>query len=426
MRLACIVMLLSAGTAAADPTLTSDTVPYPGIHLQTWVDASIPVTIRLTQVDLTSSEIALYATQQSDRGLTTSDYEIRATAQVAINGDSFAVADYVPRGLAIGNSDPWSNTMDDAISSVFHLQRVGERTIAAIEPPEQITTPATLPVGTEGAVSGRPLLVRSGVVESQFDCNDPVTVACERAPRSAVALSADGNTMWLIVADGWQASSIGMTAAELATFVQARGADMAVALDGGSSSTLVVSDAVINSPSNGIESTVANQIAVKYGSLPKGELYGLICKDSVMGCSGDTSKYIVGATVTLDDGREQTTGANASFDFLNVTPRLACVTVKKTGYLSKTQCRQVIPSDITYNSVAMFPGTDPLDAGVSDAAAPVDGAKGLDAHPGDAGNAETGPGGGCCDAGRDRPDVVLFVLVSWFLARRRGTTKKGT
>ena len=46
--------------------------------------------------------------------------------------------------------------------------------------------------------------------------------------------------MWLVMVDGWQASSIGMTADELAAFLLARGAYIAMALDGGSSSALVL------------------------------------------------------------------------------------------------------------------------------------------------------------------------------------------
>jgi hypothetical protein len=422
MRLAAVAVLVAAAPAAAAPVRTAQSDPHPGIHRETWVDSAIPARVELVRVDLTSSEIAVYATKQSDRGLTTSEFAARATAQVAINGDAFAVAGYVPRGLAIGASDPWPNTADDAASAVFHLARVGERTEAGIVPPEAITTPADLPEGTEGAVSGRPLLVRAGVVAAQFDCADPVTLACERAPRSAVALSADGSTMWLVTVDGWQAGSLGMTAAELAAFLQGLGADSALALDGGSSSTLVLDGNVINSPSDGVERTVANHLAVKYGSLPKGELYGLVCKHTVINCSGDVTKYVVGAQVTLDDGRVQTTGAASSFDFLSVTPRLACVTVKKTGYLSKRQCRQVVPGDITYNSVALWEGTDPLDAGVPDASPARDGANGRDAGAGDGGNGAAGPGGGCCDAGRQPPPALLFALVAWFLTRRRGTT----
>src|SRR6185503_11032651 len=119
--------------------------------------------------------------------------------------------------------------------------------------------------GTEGAVSGRPLLVRSGVASAQFDCNDAVTLACQRAPRSAVGVDQAGNTMWLVVVDGWQSGSLGMTAAELATFLQARGAYMAMALDGGSSSALVMDGVLASSPSDGVERSVANHIGVKYG-----------------------------------------------------------------------------------------------------------------------------------------------------------------
>ena len=39
-----------------------------------------------------------------------------------------------------------------------------------------------LPEGTQGAISGRPLLIRAGAVETSFDCNDPITLACTRAP----------------------------------------------------------------------------------------------------------------------------------------------------------------------------------------------------------------------------------------------------
>ena len=67
-------------------------------------------------------------------------------------------------------------------------------------------------------------------------------------------------------------------------------------------------------------------------------------------------------------------------------------------------------------------GTDPVDAGIHDAAGPDDAGPVYDGHPShDAGNPEMGPGGGCCDAGRDRPPVLVAALLGWFLRRRRGT-----
>jgi hypothetical protein len=422
VRTAIVATLCIAGGAArAAPVRTTQSDPHPGIHVETWVDAAIPARLHVVSVDLTSSEIAVFATRESERGLTTSAYATQLAAQVAINGDAFAVAGYVPRGLAIGDSNPWSTTADDAVSSVFHLRRVGERTYAEIVPPEQIVTPGDLPAGTQGAVSGRPLLVRAGVVTSQFDCNDPVTLACERAPRSALGVSADGNTLWLVAVDGWQAGSLGMTAAELAGFLDARGAAMAMALDGGGASTLVVDDALANTPSDGVERPVANHLAVKYGSLPKVQLVGLVCKHDVFGCGTDPARQIAGAQVTLDDGRQDITDPAAFYSFTGVTRRLACVTVKKTGYLSKSKCVQ-ISNDPEYNSVALWEGVDPLDAGVPDAAPWPDASIARDGGTGDAGNPEHGPGGGCCGAGRDRPDVLLVVAVAWFLVRRRGTT----
>jgi uncharacterized protein (TIGR03382 family) len=430
MKLVAVAALLVAAPAAAAPSRQSTTTPHPGITFEEWADSAIPAKIHLVAIDLTSSEIAVYATKEQDKGITTSDYATRISSQVAINGDSFAVATYTPTGLAIGGMAPWSNTADSATSAIFHFARDGERTVAAIEVPETVLAAADLPDGTEGAVSGRPLLVRSGVAATQFDCNDAVTLACQRAPRSAVGVDHAGNTMWLVVVDGWQNGSLGMTAAELAAFLQARGAYMAMALDGGSSSALVMDNVLASSPSDGVERSVANHIGVKYGALPKGELFGLICKHSVVGCGTDSSRWIAGAKVTLDDGRVVMSGSDASYDFPNVTLRLACVTVKKTGYLTKTQCRQVdMAGQLNYNSVAMFEGTDVQDAGVADAPGPdIDATPAGDGAMTDGGNGFQSPGGGCCDAGHDGPgsSVVLAALGAWLLRRRRGTTKPGT
>jgi hypothetical protein len=426
MRYVLATVMLLAAEASAAPTLVFQGNPYPGIYRETWQDNNpVPVRIRLLRIDLSSSEIALYATKESDRGITTSDYAARVGAQVAINGDSFQVNGYVPRGLAMGASNPWSNTADDARSAVFHLRRAGERTIAGIVPPESIVTPGDLPDGTEGVISGRPLLVRqSQVASDQINCSDPITIDCQRAPRTAIAVSPDGNTLWLAVVDGWQSASHGITLPDLAEFLRQRGAGMAMALDGGSSSTLVLDGSVISAPSDGIERTVANHLAIKYGQLPKGQLYGLICKHSVINCATDMpSRKISGAQVTLDDGRTLTTDASGAYDFVGVTPRLACVTVKRTGYLTKTQCKQVEPGIITYNSVAMWEGTDPPDAGVGeDAGIGTDASIANDAQTGDGGNGIDGPGGGCCDSRRDRPDVALLVFVAFILMRRPGTT----
>jgi hypothetical protein len=117
-----------------------------------------------------------------------------------------------------------------------------------------------------------------------------------------------------------------------------------------------------------------------------------------------------------------TSKADGSYDFLGITPRLACVTVKLTGYLTKHQCALVPSNDIGYNSVALTAGVDPTDAGVADAEI-VGSPDASQSSSSDAGNGlQPGPGGGCCEAGQDRPPFALVALVGWFLTRRRGTT----
>jgi hypothetical protein len=416
--------------ARAEFVRTGQSDPYSGIHRETWRDSAINARIHLVRVDLTSAEIVLVATKESERGRKTTRFAADRSAAIAINGGPFAVSGYVPRGLAMGDTVTWTGTADDAITSVLHFRRVGEQTRLEIVPPEEIVVPGALPPGTQGILSGRPLLVRAGVAIPPPDCNDPVAIPCTRAPRTAVAVSADGNTMWIAVADGWQAISVGVTAQELGAFLQARGAHMAVNLDGGGSSTLFVGAAggIVNAPSDGVERVVANHLAVLHNALPPGEVVGLICENTFSPCS----KPIVGAVVTLDDGRMTTSSDGAGgtqqvgrYAFQNVTPRLACATARKAGYRTNSRCNYVSSGEVQFNSIALMPGVDPPDAGVPDApVVPGDGAALGDGGFGGDGGMTPPEGAGCCDARRDRPPIWLAVLVAALAfrsVRRRGT-----
>src|SRR5512139_3689691 len=239
MRTQALALVMATATAAQPaPALQSQSDPYPGIHREVWVDSAIPARIHLIRIDLTSAEIAVYATKESDSGIKTTELSDLLNAQVAINGGPFYVSGFRPRGLAMGDSTAWTMTADTDDMAVLHFRREGERTIATIVPPETPVDTTTLPLGTEGVISGRPLLVRNGVPQTQFDCNDQVAMACQRAPRTAVGLTSSGNTMLLVVVNGWQTASFGLTAPELGAFLKDRGAYNAVAFDGGASSTL--------------------------------------------------------------------------------------------------------------------------------------------------------------------------------------------
>jgi hypothetical protein len=90
-----------------------------------------------------------------------------------------------------------------------------------------------------------------------------------RHPRTFVGFSADTTTLFLCTVDGRQASSIGMTFAEMADFMTAVGATDAFNFDGGGSTTMVVEGRIVNLPSDTTgERPVANTLQVIGTALP--------------------------------------------------------------------------------------------------------------------------------------------------------------
>jgi|CZCA01.1.fsa_nt_gi exopolysaccharide biosynthesis protein len=123
--------------------------------------------------------------------------------------------------------------------------------------------PDWLGEGVVYAVGGGPRLVKDGKInvasiEEQFKMD----VAFGRAPRTAVGVTDDGKLL-LIAVTGRQAyHSVGVTLEELADIALKLGAKDAMNLDGGGSSTMVVRDFVMNTPSDGRERKVADAILV--------------------------------------------------------------------------------------------------------------------------------------------------------------------
>jgi hypothetical protein len=84
-----------------------------------------------------------------------------------------------------------------------------------------------------------------------------------RHPRSAVGISRDSLTLYLVAVDGRQATSVGMSLVELADAMLSLGAHEALNLDGGGSTALVVGESIVNTPSDTSgERPVGNVIAI--------------------------------------------------------------------------------------------------------------------------------------------------------------------
>jgi hypothetical protein len=112
------------------------------------------------------------------------------------------------------------------------------------------------------AIGGNLQLVRDGVVVAHDDT--------EMHPRTAVGIDEDGGRILLVVIDGRSATSRGHTLLELAQLMVELGAESALNLDGGGSSTLAARrDGAIrvhNTPSDGTQRPVPNGIAVTYAA----------------------------------------------------------------------------------------------------------------------------------------------------------------
>lgn len=114
---------------------------------------------------------------------------------------------------------------------------------------------------TEG-VGGGPRLLANGLVrvtekQERFQAD----IAVGRAPRTALGFTASGETLLLVV-DGRQKTSMGLTLHELAQLMREQGAVEAMNFDGGGSSTFVLQNQVKNKPSDGSERPVSTALVV--------------------------------------------------------------------------------------------------------------------------------------------------------------------
>ncbi|WP_207924257.1 phosphodiester glycosidase family protein, partial [Actinomadura bangladeshensis] len=168
----------------------------------------------------------------------------------------------VRKGVVLGVSDTVGAGAIPADTTVLVGREKGADALRRLRPGDRVRVSYrfTGPVRFRFAVGGFPIL-RDGEPLDGLSPNGP-------APRTAAGVSRDGRRFYLLVADGRSERSGGLTVAELASLLDEVGADDAVNLDGGGSSTLVArapgaaSVSVRNTPSDGTERAVANGIGV--------------------------------------------------------------------------------------------------------------------------------------------------------------------
>ena len=167
----------------------------------------------------------------------------------------------VENGRVIRNRGKLSN--DTTISGLVLVGRGDSAALLRKQLPKgtRVRVQWSLQGRPQMAISGNHFLVHDGIIRAVDDS--------EMHPRTAVGVDADTGEVLLLVIDGRSSRSRGYTMVELANLMVDLGADEAVNLDGGGSSTMVGKNrrgttAVLNTPSDGFQRWVANAIAIEY------------------------------------------------------------------------------------------------------------------------------------------------------------------
>jgi uncharacterized protein YigE (DUF2233 family) len=109
-------------------------------------------------------------------------------------------------------------------------------------------------------IGAHPIIVKNGVV-APLDSSDSFVLT--RHPRTGVGFNADTSVMYLITVDGRQTISKGVDLFEFARFMLKLGIYQGINFDGGGSTTMVVRNEIMNSPSDPTgERWVANALLV--------------------------------------------------------------------------------------------------------------------------------------------------------------------
>ena len=110
-------------------------------------------------------------------------------------------------------------------------------------------------------IGGNPDLLEGGRVVGG-ECEG--SYFCDRNPRTGIGITARGKIL-LVTVDGRSSSSVGMTLDQFGQLFRYLGAESALNLDGGGSTTMVVRGQIVNVPSGGFERPVGTSLLVLPG-----------------------------------------------------------------------------------------------------------------------------------------------------------------
>ena len=151
---------------------------------------------------------------------------------------------------------------DRAIDGLLLVGRgPGARRLAKLDKGTPIKVHYYLPAHPQMAITGSNYLVHDGIIKATDDRT--------LQPRTAIGVDHDTGEVLMVVVDGRTSGSRGYTLVEMADLMIDLGADEAINLDGGGSSTMVAKgrsgrSKVMNRPSDGFLRSVANAVEVTF------------------------------------------------------------------------------------------------------------------------------------------------------------------
>ena len=188
--------------------------------------------VHVMRVDLQSPGVQILLTPPIDRGQVLPDMYSARDSVIAINA-SFFDKNWVPRGLTMSNREAWIAMHDVQDSPVMHCDGKPSCEI-------QIHGPFEFQPSWNTAVSGTPWLVDHGRTRTAADDATCEHLCAKTHPRTAVGLDASGRYLFIAVAEGRHPPVLGLTLTQLSAVMKQLGADNAINLDGGGSSTLML------------------------------------------------------------------------------------------------------------------------------------------------------------------------------------------
>jgi len=236
---------------------------------------SQPMIAHIIIIDTKVKDVSFLVTPPDSNGerplnaRTTSQFLEEFNVQLAINGDGFdpwwsnSPADYYPHvgdpvtplGFSASGGDIYTEGIPDQVGVEPTLYINRKNDLSFNKQPDNVFQ----------AISGDRMIVQQGKIVEELDNVD-------LDPRSAIGLNKNGRYVILVVVDGRQPFySEGATFVQLAQLMIDQGANVAMALDGGGSSTLVMEGdngepVILNSPIDnyipGRERPVANHLGI--------------------------------------------------------------------------------------------------------------------------------------------------------------------